>query len=521
MRQTLPIEEPMDIGTLLTRHARYRPSHVAVVYGDRRLTFREFNQRVNRLAHALTALGLKKGDKLAVILPNCLELLDIYWATAKTGIVVVPMSPLLRGPGLITLLRDSDAALVISNASMVETLDIIKAELPNVPVDRYILTDAPDIPGYHGYQALTAAASDHDPYVALTDDDLYNIIYSSGTTGLPKGIVHTHYIRGMYGMLFAGAYRLTPESIVLHAGSLVFNGAFCTLMPAMYHGATYILHHRFEAETFIETIARERVTHVIMVPSQIIALLHSPRCTAEHLHSLEMLCSVGAPLHREHKDALHRRLPGVFYELYGLTEGFITILDKYDYVTKPDSVGVPPPFFDMRIVNERGEDAGPHEVGEIVGRGPILMPGYYKRPDLTAHAIVDGWLHTGDLGYVDEDGFLYLVDRQKDMIITSGANVYPRDIEEIAVQHPAVREAAVFGIPDDRRGEVPLVAIILKQLGTTTPEDLRTWINERVAVAYQRVHTVVLMEDFPRSVAGKTLKRVMREPYWVEQGTSI
>jgi len=259
----------------------------------------------------------------------------------------------------------------------------------------------------------------------------------------------------------------------------------------------------------------------MMVPSQIIALLHSPQCTAEYLQSLEMLCSVGAPLHREHKDELNRRLPEIFYELYGLTEGFATILDKIDYATKPDLVGTPPPFFEMRIVNERGEDAGLYEVGEILGRGPILMPGYYKRPDLTAQTIVDGWLHTGDLGYVDEDGFLYLIDRQKDMIITSGANVYPRDIEEVAVQHPAVRETAVFGIPDEMRGEVPLAAIILKQPGAARPEELRQWINERVAVAYQKVYTVVIMEDFPHSVAGKTLKRVMREPYWAEQRTHI
>ena len=172
-------------------------------------------------------------------------------------------------------------------------------------------------------------------------------------------------------------------------------------------------------------------------------------------------------------------------------------------------------------MDEQGEEVKPRAVGEIVGRGPLMMSGYYKRPDLTAQTIVDGWLHTGDLGYVDEEGFLYLVDRQKDMIITSGANVYPRDIEEVAVQHPAVREVAVFGIPDARRGEVALAAIILKQPGAVTPEALREWINGRVALAYQKVHTVVILDDFPRNVAGKTLKRVLREPYWAKQGASI
>lgn len=511
----------MNIGTLLTRHARYRPDHLAVVFEEQRLTFRAFNQRVNRLAHALAGLGLTKGDKLAVILPNCLELLEIYWACAKTGIVVVPLSPLLRGPGLITLLHDSDAVLVIANANLVGTLESIKTELPNVPADRYLLTDAPDTPGYHDYHALTAAAGDHDPQVELADHDLYNIIYSSGTTGLPKGIVHTHYVRSMYATLFATAFAVTPESIILYTGSLVFNGAFLMGLAAMYRGATFILHPRFEADAFVETTICERATHVMMVPSQVIGLLHTPPGTVEQLQSLEMLYSVGAPLHREHKDELNRRLPGIFYELYGLTEGFCTILDKRDYATKSDSVGSPPPFFELRIVDEQGEEVKPRAVGEIVGRGPLMMSGYYKRPDLTAQTIVDGWLHTGDLGYVDEEGFLYLVDRQKDMIITSGANVYPRDIEEVAVQHPAVREVAVFGIPDARRGEVALAAIILKQPGAVTPEALREWINGRVALAYQKVHTVVILDDFPRNVAGKTLKRVLREPYWAKQGASI
>jgi acyl-CoA synthetase (AMP-forming)/AMP-acid ligase II len=204
-----------------------------------------------------------------------------------------------------------------------------------------------------------------------------------------------------------------------------------------------------------------------------------------------------------------------------LTEGFVTILDRDDFPKKLDSVGVPPPFFEMRIVNGEGKVAAPGEVGQIVGRGPILMPGYYRRPDLTGEAIIDGWLHSGDLGYVDEDGFLFLVDRQKDMIISGGVNVYPKDIEEVIVQHPAVREAAVFGIPSEKWGETPLAAVILRQPGLIGAEELRDWINERVEARFQRVHAVVFLEDFPRNVAGKTLKRVLREPYWAGRGSKI
>ena len=511
----------MNIGTLIPRHASYRPDHLAVVFEGCRLTWREFNSRVNKLANAFLKLGIAKGDKIATILPNCLELLETYWAVAKIGAVVVPLSPLTRGKGLATMLRDSDSVAVITDSSFKEHLDAVRQELP-VADERYLLTDWDNSHDYQNYHALTAAAGDNEPTgIFINDADPYNIMYTSGTTGQPKGIVHTHYIRAMYCTLMASSFRVTPESVVMHAGALVFNGAFVTLMPAFFAGATYILERQFNPQKLIDRIRQEQVTHIIMVPSQIIAILHSPNFSAEALQSLEMLASVGAPLHNEYKDELNRLLPGRLYELYGLTEGFVTILDKNDAVRKSASVGVPPPFFEMRIINEQGQDAATGEVGEIVGRGPILMAGYYKRPDLTEQAVIDGWLHSGDMGCVDEEGFLYLVDRKKDMIISGGINVFPRDIEEIAVQHPAVLEVAVFGIPHDKWGETPLAAVVLNRHGAVEADELRDWINDRIEARFQKVSSVVVMEDFPRSAAGKTLKRVLREPYWSGKDTRI
>jgi acyl-CoA synthetase (AMP-forming)/AMP-acid ligase II len=493
-----------------------------VVFEGTRLVYRAYNREINRVAHALHDLGISKGDKVATILPNCLELLETYWACAKIGAVVVPLSTLLEGKGLLSLLNDSDAKVVITYSGFVQTLEAIRSELHGIQEDGWIVIDEPESPGYVNFHVLKEGSSHMDPQgIEIQDEDPFNIIYSSGTTGLPKGIVHTHYIRAMYATLFASACRMTPESVALHAGSIVFNGAFVTLMPAVYLGATYVLMRQFEPSAFIEAVESERATHVMMVPSQIVAMLNAPDFAPERLASLEMILSLGAPLHREHKEALARQLPGRFYELYGLTEGFMTVLDKTEYPAKPDSVGVPPPFFEMMIVDDAGRELSPGEVGEIVGRGPILMPGYYKRPEQTREAVRDGWLYTGDLGYVDEEGFLYLVDRKKDMILSGGVNVYPRDIEEVVVQHPAVLEAAVFGIPHEKWGETPLAAVILRKPGSVSEGELKEWVNARVAAKYQRVHKVVIMEEFPRSAAGKTLKRVMREPYWAGKETRI
>jgi long-chain acyl-CoA synthetase len=512
-----PQEETMlELASLIARQAQYRPDATAVVFEDERLTYREFWARVARVGNMLRALGVEPGDRVATVAGNSAALLETYWAVPAIGATLVPLSPLLLANGLASLLRDSDARCLVTQASMLPVLNEIREQLP----PQVLLIDAAE-PGYGDYQTLAAAQPDTLIPAPVTSDALINIMYTSGTTGLPKGIMHSHFVRAMYCTMLGAAFRFTPESRTLHAGAIVFNGAFVTMMPTFHLGGTYILLRQFDADATLAAIERERVTHIMLVPAQIIELLSSPRFDPQRLASLECILSLGAPLLQEHKDRLNAVLPGRFYELYGLTEGFLTILDRVDAVAKSGSVGVPPPFCRVRITRDDGTMAKPGEIGEITGQAPFLMSGYYKRPDLTADAIRDGWLFSGDMGYLDDDGYLYLVDRKKDMIDSGGVKVYPRDLEEIAARHPDIRDVTVFGVPHSKWGEVPLAAVILREGAKAAPEALRDWINERVHARYQRVSQVAIMADFPRSAAGKTLKRELRDPYWADRDRKI
>lgn len=505
----------MNLANILINHARFQPNRTAILFEDARLSFYEFNQRVNRLANALTERGVKFGDKIACVVPNCLEMVELYWATAKIGAVAVPLSPLLNGNALRGLINHSDSVFAFLSPQAAADLDSGDDSRSKIPLANQIIVGG-EYACHTAFDRFVGTAASSEPVLAHTSPSTpLMIVYSSGTTGEPKGIVLSHYARSMYCTLYASAWRMTPESVSLHTGSLVFNGAFMTLLPSFFLAGTYILHEAFDPEAILKTIESEKVTHMVMVPSQILALLDCPTFSPERIASLEALISLGATLHLSHKKRLLDIIGNRFYEMYGLAEGFMTILDKTKAASKLSSVGAPPPFFDMRIVNSAGEQVPPNTVGEIVGRGPILMEGYYRRDDLTSKAVIDGWLHSGDIGYVDEDGFLYLSDRKKDMIKSGGVSVYPRDIEEVIVQHPAVQEAAVFGVPHEKWGETPIAAVVLnpEHSPRTAIEELKIWINNNVGAKFQRISDLVIYDDFPRNAAGKTLKRSIQEMY--------
>ncbi len=389
-----------------------------------------------------------------------------------------------------------------------------RAEVEKISKEHYLTLGDDAGSKFNRYEDFIAASPDGSPnYPDMKQTDLFNIVYSSGTTGLPKGIMHSHLVRANYASHFAASFRMTPESVVLHTGSIVFNGAFVTLLPCFFLGARYILQPYFDVEAMIETIACEKVTHIMMVPAQIITLLQSPNFSAEKMQSMEMLLTIGAPLQQQYKEAINTVIPGRFYELYGLTEGFVTILDRNDFERYPGSVGCPPPGYEIRIVDEKGVDCETGAIGEIVGRGPALSSGYYKQAELTQQTFRDGWLYSGDLGYLNEDGYLYLSGRKKELIISGGVNVYPQDIEQIASIHEAILEVAVFGVDSSQWGETPVAAVLLKPEAKITAKALRQWINQRVEARFQKVSDLIIVEQMPRNAAGKTIKAELKEFY--------
>ena len=504
----------LTIQHLLTRNAKYRPLHTAFVFEESRYTFKLLNKRVNQLCKALKFAGIVKGDKVATLLGNTIALYEIYWACAKLGAVAVPLSPLLRSQGLLNLLDNSDCILVITSIEFINHINQIKNKLLKIRGDNYWIIESEKCAGYKNYESLLHTQDTHEPPVEnIEGDDVYNIMYTSGTTGLPKGIVISHAVRALYCSLFANAFRMAPESVIMHSGGIIFNGSFLTLMPAMYLGCTYILQPYFDAQKAIDTIKKENVTHTILVPSQIIACLQLPDFNAKNLPSLQYILSVGAPLLQDQKEALNKKLPGIFYELYGLTEGFMTVLDKTESQRKLGSVGVPPPFMQMMIVDDKANEVKMGIIGEIIGNGPLLMTEYYKNAEQTKESLRNGWLYTGDLGYVDEEGFLFLTGRKKDLIISGGVNIYPVDIEEILIKHPQIKDVAVFGVPHKDWGETPVATVVLHEACEATTTELLIWANDHLEARYQKIHEILIIHELPRNVAGKVLKRLLKENY--------
>jgi len=520
---------------LWATYARFQPDKEAVVCGDIRRTWAQLNAGMNRVANALGQMVIGEGQSVAVLMTNSVDMLETMFGVVKSGACVVPLSGLLTSDQVLMMLEDSGATAIVVSEKYRALVDPIRAQAaadPGIADERWIAYgfEADDWVGWDDWTGASGGvhnAGDEEPGIRYRMDQPFNIIYSSGTTGTPKGIVQTHRARQHWSWSNAIEMGFGSTSRALTTTALYSNGTWLMALPVLFTGGTLHILEEFSAAAFLETVARERITHTFMVPTQYIVTLEQlkgadPSFDNDDLSSLQVMLSAGSPLRLDTKREILARMGPGLHELYGFSEGFATMLKPDRMLDKFDTVGQPVLGFDLRIVgeNEQGEtvELPRGQTGEIAGWGAGLMQGYNNQPDLTVDAIwhdQDGrtFFRSGDIGRLDEDGFLTIVDRKKDMIISGGFNVFPTDIEEIIGQHAAVQDVTVISEPHDKWGETPVALVIPVEGGKTgvdEAEAIRAWANERLSKP-QRISRVEFRADFPRNALGKVLKRELRD----------
>jgi len=502
---------------LLNRNAQTYSDKTAFIFEDKRYTFKQVNQRVNSLINALASMGVRKGDRVAILAYNCPQYYEVF-NIAKAGRICVPLNYRSVGRELVYLINNSEANTLILEKEFVNTILPIRHEL--VGVKNFICLDAA-VENMASYEQLISSFPPDEPVDEVETDDPCTLFYTSGTTGRPKGAIHTH--RSMIAEIRVPHRDLSSNDIALcvmpffHVG-----GSAAYLFPAFAYGATIVIHKKFDDTLVLETIAREKVTYTCLVPAMIIRLLEHPDLDKYDLSSLRTIAYTGAPIPFE---ALRRGVEHfgkIFFQLLGQTETLnLTVLKKEDHniegtakeIKRLESVGKPPAEGEVRIVGEQGHDVPVGEVGEIIARSDRMMKGYWKLPKETAEIMKGGWLHTGDMGIMDEDGYIYIVDRKKDMIISGGENIYSREVEEVLYTHPAVQEAAVVGVPDEKWGESVKAVIVLRKGMTATEDEMIDFCKERLA-SYKKPKSVEFWDSLPMTGSGKIMKNEIRDRYW-------
>lgn len=503
---------------LIVQHGRNQASKPALLEGARRLSWAEFDAATNQVANGLLRLGLAPGQRLAVLMSNSIEMALTLFGAGKAGICVVPLNTAVTDGAVAAMIRDSGAAAVAASGEHCLRIDGLMAQ-------DEVHTDLPCVgvatpTGSHWIEfgAWQAQQSVAPPPVAVGPDTECNIIYSSGTTGLPKGIVHTHGCRMLWATDLALALRYHSGAVTVCSLGLYSNISWVSMLCTVLAGGTIVVMPAFDAEGLVATIGQFRITHGSFVPVQLQRVLELPDVGTSDFSSLQAIMCCGSPLPAPLKRAARDTLDCELIELYGLTEGIVTTLAPEDFDGHVESVGKPIPGQQLKLVGDDDRETAAGVPGEICGYGRLVMEGYHNRPEATAEATwVDTqgrrWLRTGDIGRLDAEGFLYLVDRKKDMILSGGQNIYPADIEMVMLQHPAVSEVAVIGVPSERWGETPLAIVVARRGSAATGiEQLVEWTNARVG-RQQRIASAVYVDDLPRNPNGKILKRELRKQY--------
>ncbi|MFJ4840590.1 long-chain fatty acid--CoA ligase [Streptomyces sp. NPDC088746] len=491
-----------NLAEFLVETAQRQPERPALRLGEQVITYAELDERTARAAALLKSNGVRNGDRVALMLPNVPEFVVLYYGILRAGAVVVPMNPLLKTRETEFHLKDSGAVLLLEwhQAPGEGAKGAAAAGVRHLAVEP---------------TAFTAMLTTCEPLseVAQADgEDMAVLLYTSGTTGRPKGAVLSHAgLRHNTEVNSIHVQQMTPRDVVVGCLPLfhIF-GQICTMSAAVRSGASLVLIPRFEPQAVLDAIARERATVFEGVPTMYAALLQHP--SQADVASLRMCISGGASLPVEILHGFEQRFGCPVLEGFGMSETSpVVTFNHPDRPRKAGSIGTPIRDVEVRLLDDKGQDVLPGEIGELAVRGPNVMKGYWNRPEETRAAIPDGWLRTGDLARADDEGYLYIVDRKKDMIIRGGYNVYPREIEEVLHEHPAVAMVAVIGIPHADLGEEVAAMVVLSPGGQATPDELREYVKDRMA-AYKYPRRVWLVDKLPLGPSGKILKREITVP---------
>jgi acyl-CoA synthetase (AMP-forming)/AMP-acid ligase II len=502
-----------DLAAIVHRHAARAPDRIAVLCGESRLTWGALAHAMEATASAFAERGVGAGSRVAILARNSVEYVEAFLGVLRVGATAVPLPSLASVESLELMLSDCDARTLLVSKSYREAA----ASLGVGRVTTRIAFDFAD-DDHVAYEAFRDSGREPAKPIAIGVEHPFDVIYSSGTTGTPKGIVHSH---GARKASYAGsrARYFSAESVNLIATPFYSNTTCVTWFLTLAQGGTNVLlDDKFSAEAALAAIERHQVTHAMLVPVQYERILACPEFARDRVSSLRFLFSTSAPLRVQTKERILRETTAELVEIYGLTEGgAVTVLEARQHPDKLASVGVAGTGVDIRVVDDAGQDVPRGQTGEIIGRSTNMMSGYLNRPDDTnAMLFRDAagvlYFKSGDIGRLDEDGFLYLLDRKKDVIISGGFNVYASDIESILAAHPDVLEVAVIGVPSERWGETPVAIAVLRPNATATSEGLVLFANERLGKV-QRVSAVEIRPELPKSPIGKVLKRELRDQY--------
>jgi long-chain acyl-CoA synthetase len=511
----------MNPHDVLIKTARLFPDREILVSPEKRLTAKELLDRTFRIANALLALGLKKGDKVGVLLTNSYQSVESFCGITCAGLVRVPLNMRNSAREHLFILTNSEARVVIVGEEFTKVIGSILPEAANLV--RAICVSGTPLPPMLSYEDLISKASSKDPEVVMTDEDVHRLSYTSGTTGQPKGVVQDNRaaMMSMYNFLIDGL-DIQPDDVVALT-SPVTHASGSMILPHFIRGAKVVILPGFDSRQLLENIEKEGVTTLYLVPTTIIMLLNDPDLKKYNLSSLKTIRYGASPIAPEVLKKAIEVFGNVFVQGYGLTEGSmpLTLLTKEDHILDGSekklkrlaSVGQEVTVAKVRIMGDDGNFLPPNEIGEIVAQSDQVMREYWKNPSATVETFRGGWLHTRDMGYMDEDGYIYLVDRKDDMIVSGGFNVYPREVEDVLYMHPAVLEAAVFGVPHEKWGETVKATVSLKKGMTVTEEELIDFSKQHLA-GYKKPTSVDFIEELPKNQNGKILRKDLKEPYW-------